>query len=343
MIKLRLVGLVICPAFVAHSYGHEPTASPTPTPAVYQNATANTYTGSAPNNGLKATGNPSPTQGILPKALPASFSPAPATPLPSPKLIKVVASPSHDLLKAAPTPAPKFVKAIASVSTDPSEIVGPPAPNFVKAVALSEPKLQKLKSDAAHSPTRVNTATSPQPKLSKGIASTSAEFVRPLQNSISTSRYGEGDNFGSWRTPLGRLQVATKIGAAAPPGAVFHRRQRTGEILAANAPGRDPVISRIIWLRGTEEENKRAFQRCIYIHGTPQEAFLGRKASYGCIRMRSSDVIEVFNWVGIGTDVAVVDEPIRRAVKDFAAQAMVARIDQRRGPEPASVPSEANR
>ncbi len=82
MIKLRLVGLVICPAFVAHSYGHEPTASPTPTPAVYQNATANTYSGSAPTNGLKApTGNPSPTQGILPKALPASFSPAPVTPL----------------------------------------------------------------------------------------------------------------------------------------------------------------------------------------------------------------------------------------------------------------------
>ena len=136
---------------------------------------------------------------------------------------------------------------------------------------------------------------------------------------ISTSRYGEGDNFGSWQTPLGRLQVATKIGGAAPAGAVFHRRQPTGEILAANAPGRDPIISRIIWLRGTEQENKRAFQRCIYIHGTPQEAFLGRKASYGCIRMRSSDVIEVFNWVGIGTNVAIVDEPIRRAVRDFAS------------------------
>jgi hypothetical protein len=59
--------------------------------------------------------------------------------------------------------------------------------------------------------------------------------------------------------------------------------------------------------------------------------------------MRSSDVIEVFNWVGIGTDVAVVDEPIRRAVKDFAAEAMVARNDQRRAPEPAGAPSEANR
>src|SRR5260221_979802 len=126
MIKLRLVGLVICPAFVAHSYGHEPTASPTPTPAVYQNATANTYTGSAPNNGLKATGNPSPTQGILRRALQASFSPPPATPLPSPKLIKVVASPSHHLLKSAPTPSPQFVKAIASVATEPPEELGTP-------------------------------------------------------------------------------------------------------------------------------------------------------------------------------------------------------------------------
>ncbi|HEX3444289.1 MAG TPA: L,D-transpeptidase [Chthoniobacterales bacterium] len=160
---------------------------------------------------------------------------------------------------------------------------------------------------------------------------------------ISTSRYGEGDNFGSWRTPLGHLQVATKIGAAAPAGAVFRRRQPTGEILAANAPGRDPIISRIIWLRGTEAENRRAFQRCIYIHGTPQETFLGRKASYGCIRMRSSDVIEVFNWVGIGTDVAIVDEPIRRAVKDFVTEPIVARNDQKRPPEPVGSPSEANR
>jgi lipoprotein-anchoring transpeptidase ErfK/SrfK len=160
---------------------------------------------------------------------------------------------------------------------------------------------------------------------------------------ISTSRYGEGDNFGSWRTPLGHLQVASKIGAAAPPGAVFHRRQRTGEILAANAPGRDPVISRIIWLRGTEAENKRAFQRCIYIHGTPQEAFLGTKASYGCIRMRSSDVIEVFDWVGVGTNVAIVDEPIHQAVKDLRGESMVARNEQKRAPEPAGSPSEANR
>jgi hypothetical protein len=132
---------------------------------------------------------------------------------------------------------------------------------------------------------------------------------------ISTSRYGEGDNWGSWRTPTGVLQIAGKIGASAPSGAVFHDRQVTGEVLPANAPGRDPIVSRIIWLRGLEEANRNAFKRCIYIHGTPQEAFLGRKASFGCIRMRSADVIEVFNWVNVGTPVAIMEDPLGRAVK----------------------------
>jgi lipoprotein-anchoring transpeptidase ErfK/SrfK len=133
---------------------------------------------------------------------------------------------------------------------------------------------------------------------------------------ISTSRYGEGDNWGSWRTPTGMLQIAGKIGASAPAGAVFSRRQVTGEVLPANAPGRDPIVSRIIWLRGLEDANRNAYKRCIYIHGTPQEAFLGRKASFGCIRMRSADVIEVFNWVSVGTPVAILQDPLKRAVKE---------------------------
>ena len=135
---------------------------------------------------------------------------------------------------------------------------------------------------------------------------------------ISTSRYGEGDNLGSWCTPTGRLAVATKIGASVPFGGVFQRRHYTGEVLSVNAPGRDPIVSRIIWLRGLDYTNKNAFHRCIYIHGTPEEDALGRKASYGCIRMRSSDVIEVFNWITIGTEVAIVDKAIGRAVKDIA-------------------------
>jgi lipoprotein-anchoring transpeptidase ErfK/SrfK len=135
---------------------------------------------------------------------------------------------------------------------------------------------------------------------------------------ISTSRYGEGDALGSWCTPTGRLAVATKIGATTPVGGVFQCRRYTGEVLSANAPGRDPIVSRIIWLRGLDYANRNAFHRCIYIHGTPQEDTLGRKASYGCIRMRSSDVVEIFNWITIGTGVAVLDKPISRGVKELA-------------------------
>jgi lipoprotein-anchoring transpeptidase ErfK/SrfK len=135
---------------------------------------------------------------------------------------------------------------------------------------------------------------------------------------ISTSRYGEGDARGSWCTPTGRLAVATKIGASVPFGGVFQRRRYTGEVLSINAPGRDPIVSRIIWLRGLDYTNKNAFDRCIYIHGTPDEDSLGKKASYGCIRMRSSDVIEIFNWITTGTGVAIVDKGITRAIKDLA-------------------------
>ncbi len=100
--------------------------------------------------------------------------------------------------------------------------------------------------------------------------------------------------------------------------AFFNGGSYTGEVLSANAPGRDPIVSRIIWLRGLDYTNKNAFHRCIYIHGTPDEDILGKKASYGCIRMRSCDVIEVFNWITIGTGVAIVDKGLARAVKDLA-------------------------
>jgi hypothetical protein len=134
---------------------------------------------------------------------------------------------------------------------------------------------------------------------------------------VSTSRYGEGDALGSWRTPLGHLEVAHKIGGLAPAGSVFKGRQPTGEVLSPNAPGRDPIVSRIIWLRGLEQTNRHAYQRCIYIHGTPQESFLGRKASFGCIRMRSADVVDVYRCLNVGTDVSIFPEPLGRAVKDL--------------------------
>jgi hypothetical protein len=135
---------------------------------------------------------------------------------------------------------------------------------------------------------------------------------------ISTSRYGEGDALGSWCTPIGRLAVATKIGGSVPFGGVFQGRRYTGEVLSINAPGRDPIVSRIIWLRGLDYGTRNAFHRCIYIHGTPEEDNLGRKASYGCIRMRSTDIIEVFNWITIGTEVVIADKGIGRTVKELA-------------------------
>jgi hypothetical protein len=127
---------------------------------------------------------------------------------------------------------------------------------------------------------------------------------------VSTSKYGLGDNWGAMTTPTGLLQVAQKIGDHAPVGAVFHKRRFTGEILQPNAPGRDPVITRIIWLRGLQTENAHAFNRCIYIHGTPEEKFIGKPASYGCIRMKSSDVAALYAQLPLGAVVQITPEKL---------------------------------
>jgi len=131
---------------------------------------------------------------------------------------------------------------------------------------------------------------------------------------VSTSKFGLGDRPGSRFTPLGQLQIAEKIGDNAPPGAVFKDRRRTGEIVLANSLGRDPIVTRILWLRGLESQNAHAFARDIYIHGTPEEWRIGSPASYGCIRMRSSDVAQLYNIVGIGAAVTIVDTPLVSAV-----------------------------
>jgi lipoprotein-anchoring transpeptidase ErfK/SrfK len=132
---------------------------------------------------------------------------------------------------------------------------------------------------------------------------------------VSTSKFGLGDAWGRMTTPLGFLQVAQKIGDNAPVGAVFHKRRFTGEVLSPNAPGRDPITTRIIWLRGLEAANAHAFARCIYIHGTPQENFIGRPASYGCIRMKSSDVAELYGQLTIGTLVQIVADRLPKMPK----------------------------
>jgi L,D-transpeptidase catalytic domain len=123
---------------------------------------------------------------------------------------------------------------------------------------------------------------------------------------VSTSRFGTGDQFWSYRTPLGELRVCDKFGANLTPGAVIHHRAATGEVLPVNAPGRDPIVTRVIWLDGLEPQNRNARGRGIYIHGTPQEWTLGKPMSWGCIRMRSRDVIQVFDEIPVGTVVSII-------------------------------------
>jgi lipoprotein-anchoring transpeptidase ErfK/SrfK len=127
---------------------------------------------------------------------------------------------------------------------------------------------------------------------------------------ISTSKFGLGSDPGSNRTPLGSLQVVKKIGDNAPKGMVFKSRRPTGEILKPNSPGRDPIVSRILWLQGKEGHNCNTFRRCIYIHGTPEEWRLGSPASYGCIRMGSGDVIDLYKRIGVGAQVQVIRGPL---------------------------------
>ena len=131
---------------------------------------------------------------------------------------------------------------------------------------------------------------------------------------VSTSKFAIGDLPGSRGTPLGELEIAKKIGTAAPSGTVFKSRRRTGEILPPDAPGRDPIVTRILWLRGLEAQNANAYSRYIYIHGTAEERSIGRPASYGCVRMRSSDVIRLYETVGYGARVSIVNAPLAAAV-----------------------------
>jgi hypothetical protein len=139
---------------------------------------------------------------------------------------------------------------------------------------------------------------------------------------ISTSMFGLGDAWGRMTTPLGYLAVEKKIGDNVPVGAVFHKRRLTGEVLQPNAPGRDPITTRIIWLRGLEAQNAHAFQRCIYIHGTPEENKIGRPASYGCIRMKSKDVAELYDQVPLGAVVQIIPDRLPKTEKAKPRQEM---------------------
>jgi len=141
---------------------------------------------------------------------------------------------------------------------------------------------------------------------------------------VSTSKFGLSDRPGSFGTPVGELEVADKIGDGAPAGAVFKDRRRTGEVIPVDAPGRDPIVTRIIWLRGREARNTNAFRRDIYIHGTPEERNIGRPASYGCIRMRSVDIINLYSQVGQGAQVSIMQSPLTAVIPELTSGTQMA-------------------
>ncbi len=131
---------------------------------------------------------------------------------------------------------------------------------------------------------------------------------------ISTSRNGAGEVNGSYCTPRGRHIVRAKIGAGQPVNAVFVERRPTGEIyspeLSSCFPDRDWILTRILWLSGCEPGFNRlgkvdTMRRCIYIHGSPDSAEMGKPGSIGCIRMRNRDIVELFDLTLLRTPVEI--------------------------------------
>jgi L,D-transpeptidase YbiS len=119
----------------------------------------------------------------------------------------------------------------------------------------------------------------------------------------STSKFGLGTQPGSNKTPLGSFIVQEKHGAGAASGTIFRSRQPVGLWQPGMETQTDLVLTRILWLGGTQAHNANTFERYIYIHGTNDEARIGRAMSHGCVRLRNADVIQVFEQVPVGTPV----------------------------------------
>lgn len=135
--------------------------------------------------------------------------------------------------------------------------------------------------------------------------------------SVSTAKAGVGEVPGSYKTPRGRHLIRAKIGAGQPENTVFVRRRPTGEIwtpeLAEAYPGRDWILTRILWLSGCETGFNRSgscdtMRRYIYIHGSPDSAEMGKPGSHGCIRMRNADLVELFDRVPCYTAVEITED-----------------------------------
>jgi L,D-transpeptidase YbiS len=134
--------------------------------------------------------------------------------------------------------------------------------------------------------------------------------------SVSTASNGLGEQSGSNCTPRGRHVIRAKIGGGMPANTVLRARRPTGEIyseqLAADNPGRDWILTRILWLSGCEPGFNRlgdvdTMRRYIYIHGCPDSVEMGKPASIGCVRMRNAEIIELFDLVPVGTPVEICE------------------------------------
>jgi len=127
---------------------------------------------------------------------------------------------------------------------------------------------------------------------------------------ISSALNGVGEVEGSYCTPIGKFKIYPRIGQDLPDNSVLVSRQATGEIynkaLSIQHPDRDWILTRILWLEGSEERNQNTKDRYIYIHGSPDETTMGKPGSKGCIRMRNKDVVELFENVQIGEDVVIM-------------------------------------
>jgi len=134
---------------------------------------------------------------------------------------------------------------------------------------------------------------------------------------VSTAAKGAGEFSGSFCTPRGKHLIRAKIGAGLPENSVFVRRRPTGEIytpeLGSRFPGRDWILTRILWLSGCEPGRNRlggvdTMRRYIYIHGSPDDATIGFPGSHGCIRMRNADLLELFDLVAPYTPVDISED-----------------------------------
>lgn len=139
-------------------------------------------------------------------------------------------------------------------------------------------------------------------------------YMKTKSYQISTAKNGIGQEKGSFCTPLGKHIIRAKIGSGQPINTVFKKRRPTGEIytpeLGIRYPGRDWILTRILWLSGCEPGFNRlgsvdTMRRYIYIHGSPDTINIGKPGSIGCVRMLNADLLELYDLVDVGTEVSI--------------------------------------